>query len=74
MTMHPDLMKAIVLAAIIRMPDHSKRQLVSMVQQRREKAEDAVSREAFNADCKSAGIVSMPIRSHVYRGAPPTAW
>ena len=43
MTMHPDLMKAIELAAIIRMPDHSKRQLVSMVQQRREKAEDALA-------------------------------
>ena len=43
MTMHPDLMKAIVLAAIIRMPDPSKRQLVSTVQQRREKAEDALA-------------------------------
>jgi hypothetical protein len=42
-TMHPDLMKAIVLAAIIRMPDHSKRQLVSTVQQRREKSEDALA-------------------------------
>ena len=41
--MHPDLMKAIVLAAIIRMPDHSKRQLVSKVQERRENAEDTLA-------------------------------
>ena len=43
MTMHHDLMKAIVLAAIVRMPAPSKRQLVSTVQQRREKAEDALA-------------------------------
>jgi|TARA_R100000329_G_C7441584_1_gene155260 hypothetical protein len=43
MTMHPDLVKAIVLAAITRMPNHSKRQLASSVQERREKAEDALA-------------------------------
>tara|TARA_R100001129_G_scaffold160778_1_gene125465 strand:- start:208 stop:372 length:165 start_codon:yes stop_codon:yes gene_type:complete len=43
MTMHPDLMNAIVLAAIVKMPNHSKRQLVSTVQERREKAEDALA-------------------------------
>ncbi len=41
--MHPDVMKAIVLAAIVRMPDHAKRQLVSTVQERREKAEAALA-------------------------------
>ncbi len=41
--MHPDLMNAIVLAAIVKMPNHSKRQLVSTVQERREKAEDALA-------------------------------
>ena len=43
MTMHHDLMKAIVLAAIVKMPSHSKRQLVSTVRERREKAEDALA-------------------------------
>ena len=41
--MHPDLMNAIVLAAIVKMPNHSKRQLASSVQERREKAEDALA-------------------------------
>ena len=41
-TTHPDLLKAVVLAAIISMPDHSKRQLVSKIRERREKAEEAL--------------------------------
>ena len=43
MTMHHDLMKAIVLAAIVKLLNHSKRQLVSTVQERREKAESALA-------------------------------
>lgn len=43
MTMHPDLMKAIILAAITKTPDHAKRQLASTVQQRRERAEEALA-------------------------------
>jgi hypothetical protein len=41
--MNTELMTSIVLSSIIRMPAHSKRQLVSTVQQRREKAEDALA-------------------------------
>ncbi|MDE0900927.1 MAG: hypothetical protein OSA41_04335 [Erythrobacter sp.] len=36
MTMHPDLIKAIALAAIVGTPNHTKRQLVSTVRERRE--------------------------------------
>lgn len=39
MTMHPDLLQAIILAAIVRMPDATKKQLTSSVQAKREKAE-----------------------------------
>ena len=42
MTMHPDLMKAIVLAAIAKTPDYAKRQLVSTVRERRERAEEVL--------------------------------
>lgn len=42
MTTHPDLKKAIVLAAIAKLPDHSKRQLVSTVRERRGRAEEAL--------------------------------
>ena len=38
MNAHPDLLRAVVLAAIVITPDHSKRQLVSKKQERREKA------------------------------------
>ena len=41
--MHPDLMQAIVLAAIVTMPDHPKRQLVSSVPARRERAEEVLA-------------------------------
>ena len=41
--MHPDLAKAIVLAAIVSVPDNAKRQLVSSVQERREKAEELLA-------------------------------
>ncbi|MFI8667361.1 hypothetical protein ACIGGE_13090 [Qipengyuania sp. NPDC077410] len=43
MTAHPDLLRAVVLAAIVSTPDHSKRQLVSKMQGRREKAENALA-------------------------------
>ena len=39
MTMHPDLLQAIILAAIVKMPDATKKQLTSSVQAKREKAE-----------------------------------
>jgi hypothetical protein len=41
--MHPDLLKAIVLAAIARMPNNTKRQLASTVRERRERAEEALA-------------------------------
>ena len=43
MTAHPDLLQAVMLAAIVSMPDHSKRQLVSKAQERREKAKEALA-------------------------------
>lgn len=41
--MHPDLVRAIVLAAIVKLPEATKRQLVSKIPERREKAEDLVA-------------------------------
>ena len=41
--MHPNLMKAIVLAAIVKLPDNTKRQLVSKVRERREQSEDRLA-------------------------------
>lgn len=41
--MHPDLSKAIVLAAIVKMPTHAKRQLVSAVPAKRERAEEVLA-------------------------------
>lgn len=45
MKMHPDLTRAIVLAALIKLPDGTKRRLVSTVPDRRKQAEavDAAS-------------------------------
>ena len=43
MTLHPDLMRAIVLAAIAKTPNHAKRQLVSTVRERRERAEEVLA-------------------------------
>jgi hypothetical protein len=37
--MHPDLLEAIALAAIIKMPDATKKQLTSSVQAKRESSE-----------------------------------
>ena len=42
MTMHPNLVKAMVLADIAEMPNHTKRQLASTVQDRRERAEEVL--------------------------------
>lgn len=39
MTMHPDLLQAIILAAIVKMPDATKKHLTSSVQDKRERAE-----------------------------------
>lgn len=39
MTMHPDLLQAIILAAIVRMPEATKKHLTSSVAARRERAE-----------------------------------
>ena len=43
MTVHPGLLQAIVLAAIVKLPDHAKRQLVSRVPERRQRAEEALA-------------------------------
>jgi hypothetical protein len=40
--MHPDLIHAIILAAIVTLPENTKRQLVSKVPERRSRAEDAI--------------------------------
>lgn len=37
--MHPDLLQAIILAAIVKVPEATKRQLTSSVQAKRERAE-----------------------------------
>lgn len=37
--MHPDLLQAIILAAIVKIPDATKKQLTSSVPAKREKAE-----------------------------------
>lgn len=37
--MHPDLLQAIILAAIVKMPDAAKRQLTASIQIKRERAE-----------------------------------
>ena len=42
-TAHPDLLKAVVLAAIVSMPDYSKRQLVSKMKERRANADKALA-------------------------------
>ena len=41
--MHPALTQAIVLAAISKLPESTKRQLTSKVQQRRDRAEEVLS-------------------------------
>ena len=43
MSMHPDLVHAIVLAALAKVPDSTKRRLVSTVPERRKHAEDVVA-------------------------------
>ena len=43
MNMQPDLVRAIVLAALVKVPDGTKRRLVSKVPERREKAEDVIA-------------------------------
>ncbi len=43
MNMHPDLVRAIILAALANVPDGTKRRLVSTVPARREHAEDVVA-------------------------------
>jgi hypothetical protein len=41
--MHSDLVRAVILAALARVPDSTKRRLVSTVPERREQAEDVVA-------------------------------
>lgn len=43
MTMHPDLLQAIILAAIVKMPEATKKQLTSSVQAKRERAEELLA-------------------------------
>lgn len=43
MNMHPDLVRAIVLAALVKVPDGTKRRLVSKVAERREQVEDVIA-------------------------------
>lgn len=41
--MHPDLLQAIILAAIVKMPEATKRQLTSSVRAKRERAESLLA-------------------------------
>jgi len=41
--MHPDLLQAIILAAIVKMPEATKKQLTSSVQAKRERAESLLA-------------------------------
>lgn len=41
--MHPDLMHASILAAIVTLPENAKRQLVSKLPERRSRSEDIVA-------------------------------
>lgn len=43
MTMHPDLLQAIILAAIVKLPEVIKKQLTSSVPSRRERAEELLA-------------------------------
>ncbi|WP_341712138.1 hypothetical protein [Erythrobacter sp.] len=43
MRTHPELMKAIVLAAIVKLPVNTKRKLASQVPDRRERAEELLA-------------------------------
>lgn len=43
MTVHPDLLQAIILAAIVKMPEATKKQLTSSIQARRQRAEEALA-------------------------------
>jgi hypothetical protein len=41
--MHPDLLQAIILAAIVKMPEATKKQLTSSVPAKRERAESLLT-------------------------------
>jgi len=41
--MHPDITHAIILAAIVKLPENDKRQLVSKVPERHSRAEDVIA-------------------------------
>jgi hypothetical protein len=41
--MHPDLLQAIILAAIVKMPEATEKQLTSSVQAKRERAEGLIA-------------------------------
>ncbi|PKP99334.1 MAG: hypothetical protein CVT76_00585 [Alphaproteobacteria bacterium HGW-Alphaproteobacteria-15] len=49
--MHPDLLQAIILAAIAKMPKATKKQLTSMVQAKRERAEGLLAASIVVASC-----------------------
>lgn len=43
MIVHPDFLQAIILAAIVKVPDGTKKQLTSSVQSKHERAEGSLS-------------------------------
>jgi len=43
LNMHPDLLHAVVLAALTKAPDGTKRRLVSSIPERRQQAEDVIA-------------------------------
>lgn len=47
--MHPDLLEAIILAAIVKMPDAPKKQLTSSVPVKRERAEGLLAASIMTA-------------------------
>lgn len=61
--MHPDLLQAIILAAIAKTPDGIKKQLKSSVQAEREKAEGM-----------HAASIMIAILQHRWRGEQRSVW
>ena len=61
--MHPYLLQAIILAAIVKIPDATKKQLTSSVQAKRETAEGLL-----------VASIMMAILQHRWRGEQRSVW
>ncbi|QWC56731.1 hypothetical protein F7D01_06155 [Erythrobacter sp. 3-20A1M] len=61
MTMHPALVRAIVLAALAKVPDGTKRRSVSKVPERRESSEEVIAASIFGGIGAGAIACSLPV-------------